>query len=93
LTAQSNPFNGVQRIFLPEIKNAVRLQVHLLKAFLAQSGNPQEEGRRQVLGTQESSGFTHKCSCVPGHHFGKKGKMLCTCPASKILLPNIFLNR
>ena len=57
---------------MPEIKNAVRLQVHLIKTFYAQSCNPQEEGRKQVSGTQESCGFTPRRSCVPGSVFVRK---------------------
>jgi hypothetical protein len=84
---------------LPEIKNAVRLQVHLIKTFYAQSCNPQEEGRKQVSGTQESCGFTPRCSCVPGSVFVRKEGCYAhwTCPASQSLSPvlnveHLFLN-
>ena len=82
---------------LPEIKNAVRLQVHLINTFYTQSGNSPEEEREQASGTQDSRGFTPRCSCVPGHRFRKKGRMFCTCPASQSLSPDLnvehfFLN-
>ena len=74
---------------LPEIKNAVRLQVHLISTFYMQSGNSPEEEREQASGTQDSRGFTPRCSCVPGHRFRKKGRMFCTCPASQSLSPDL----
>ena len=74
---------------LPEIKNAVRLQVRLIKTFCTRSGNSHEEERELASGTQDSRHFTPRCSCVPGHRFRKKGRMLCTCPASQSLAPDL----
>ena len=54
-----------QHIYIYYMKNAVRLQVYLVKTCYAQSGNPQE-GHRQVSGTQESCGFTpSSCAWTP----------------------------
>ena len=47
------------------------------------------KGRKQVWGTQESSGFTPRCSLVPGHRFCQKGRMLCSCPACQSLSPEL----
>ena len=47
------------------------------------------EGRKQVSGTQESFGFTPRCSLVPGHRFCQKGRMLCSSPACQSLSPEL----